>query len=114
MILTVILLFGLAALFGLTLAVMGVRYRRGSLVLSLGHAGTALLALTLLMVQIVQGSTHMLYNDAALLFFLALAGGVVLLALRATRRAPHMLVIGLHGSMAALALLLLVVGYTRG
>lgn len=113
MILYAILLFGLAAVIGLSLVVMGVRFHRGSLALGLGHAGIALTALTLLMVQIVRGHTQMLYNDAALLFFLALAGGVVLLAVRKDRKPPPMFMVGIHGAMATMALLLLVVGYTH-
>jgi hypothetical protein len=82
MILAAILLFCLAALLGMWLVVLGVRYRRGSLALAAAHAGVALLALGLLGRQIFGGPVNMLYNNAALLFVLALFGGLVLLALR--------------------------------
>jgi hypothetical protein len=112
MILVVILLFSLAATIGLIMVFIGIRYRRGSLVLGLGHAGIASLALTLLVVQIFRERVHhLLYNDAALLFILTLLGGLVLLALRESRKPPPMIVVGLHAAMALFALLLLVAGY---
>ena len=45
MILAAIVLFCLAVVLGLWLVVLGMRYRRGSLVLAAGHAGVALLGL---------------------------------------------------------------------
>ena len=114
MILSAILLFGLAVAFGLSLVVMGVRYHRGSLALGLGHAGVAVLALSLLVIQIFREHARLLYNDAALLFFLTLAGGIVLLAVREGRKPPPMVVVGMHAAMALVALYLLVKGYVQG
>ncbi|HKK04774.1 MAG TPA: hypothetical protein VKA50_02900 [Gammaproteobacteria bacterium] len=108
-----ILLFGLAALFGLGLVVMGVRYHRGSLTLGLGHAGIAMLALIVLAVHIFTTRINMLYDNAALLFVLTLGGGVVLLALRDGRKSPPMVVVGIHALMALAGLAVLVVGYVR-
>jgi hypothetical protein len=117
MILAAIALFCLAAGLGLWLVVLGVRYRRGSRALAAGHAGVALLGLGLLGRQIFSGPLHMLYNDAALLFVLALCGGLVLLALRISNREhrspPPMMGVSLHAAMALSALLLLVLGYTH-
>jgi hypothetical protein len=117
MILAAIVLFCLAALLGLGLVVLGVRYRRGSPVLAAGHAGVALLGLILLGRHIFSSPVHMLYNDAALLFVLALFGGLVLLALRMGNREhrspPPMIGVSLHAAMAITALLLLVLGYTH-
>ncbi len=115
MILAAIVLFSLAATLGFSLIVLGVRYQRSSLSLGAGHAGTAVLGLTLLGWQLFNGPVHMLYNDAALLFIFALLGGVVLLALRiqerGQRRPPPMVVVSLHAVMAVLGLLLLLAGY---
>ena len=98
MILAAILLFSLAAVLGLYLVFIGVRYRRGSLALGLGHAGIASLALTLLVVQLFHASSHsLLYSNAAILFVLTLAGGLVLLALREGRKPPPMIVVGPRG-----------------
>ena len=76
-----------------------------------------MLGLGLLGRQIFGGRVNMLYNNAALLFVLALFGGLVLLALRMTEREhrtpPPMFVVSLHAVMAMTALLLLVVGYTH-
>jgi hypothetical protein len=117
MILAAIVLFCLAALLGLWLVVLGVRYRRGSRALAAGHAGIALLGLILLGRHIFSSPVHMLYNDAALLFVLALFGGLVLLALRMGnhehRSPPPMFGVSLHAAMALSALLLLVLGYTH-
>jgi hypothetical protein len=116
-ILAAIVLFGLAALLGLWLVVLGVRYRRGSRALAAGHAGVALLGLILFGSHIFSSPVHMLYNDAALLFVLALFGGLVLLALRtgnhAHRSPPPMVGVSLHAAMAITALLLLVWGYAH-
>jgi peptidoglycan/LPS O-acetylase OafA/YrhL len=117
MILAAIILFCLAATLGLSLVVLGVRYHRGSATLAAGHAVVALLALGLLGKQVLTGPTHMLYNDAALLFVLTLVGGLVLLAIRISKRErrapPPMFVVSIHAIIALIALLLLVVGYTH-
>ena len=117
MILAAIALFSLAAALGLWLVVLGVRYRRGSLALTAGHVGAALLGMGLLGKQILGGPVHMLYNDAALLFVLTLIGALVLLGLRASAREyrtpPPMAVVGLHGVLALTGLLLLVMGYAH-
>ena len=117
MILAAIVLFCLAAGLGLWLVVLGVRYRRGSRSLAAGHAGFALLGLILLGTHIFSSPVNMLYNNAALLFILALFGGLVLLALRIGNREhrspPPMIGVSLHAGMALLALLLLVLGYTH-
>lgn len=117
MILAAIVLFCLAVMLGLWLVVLGVRHRRGSRALAAAHAGIALLGLVLLGRHIFGAPVHMLYNDAALLFVLALAGGLVLLALRLGNRdhrsPPPMMGVSLHAAMALSALLLLVLGYTH-
>jgi hypothetical protein len=117
MILAAIVLFCLAVVLGLWLVVLGLRYRRGSLVLAVGHVSVALMGLGLLGNQIFSGPVHKLYNISALLFVLALFGGLILLALRINireyRTAPPMFVVSLHAVMAIIALLLLVVGYTK-
>lgn len=117
MILASIVLFCLAVALGLFLVVLGMRYRRSSLVLAMGHASVALLGMGLLGQQVLDDSTHKLYNLASFLFVLALFGGLVLLALRMSQREyrtpPPMFVVSLHAIMAIIALLLLVLGYTR-
>ena len=117
MILAALVLFCLAVALGLWLVVLGVRYRRGSRALAAAHAGVALLGLILLGRHIFSSPVHMLYNDAALLFVLALSGGLVLLAVRIGthdhRSPPSMIGVSLHAAMALAALLLLVLGYAH-
>jgi len=117
MIFAAIVLFCLATALGLGLVVLAVRDRQGSPALAAGHAGIALSGLILLGVRIFSGPINMLYNDAALLFVLALAGGLVLLALRSGdrehRSPPPMIGVSFHAVMALAALLLLILGYTH-
>jgi hypothetical protein len=112
-----ILLFGLAVALGLFLVVLGVRHRRGSRGLAAVHGGFALLGLSLLGMQVFSGPVNFLYNSAALLFVLALSGGLVLLAVRLSNREqrspPSMFGVVLHAAMGLLALLLLVLGYVK-
>jgi hypothetical protein len=102
---------------GLFLVVLGVRYRRGSRILAAVHAGVALLGLSLLGMRVFSGPVNFLYNSAALLFVLALAGGLVLLAVRLSNHEHHsppsMFGVSLHAAMGLLALLLLVLGYLK-
>lgn len=112
MIVYIIALFSLAVLVGLYMVFIGLRFRRGSLALGIGHAGIASLALVLLVVQLLRSPGHsMIYNDAALVFVMTLAGGIVLLALREGRKPPPMVVVGVHAVMALFALMLLVIAY---
>ena len=117
MILVAIILFGLAVAFGLLLVFIGMRYRRGSLLLVVGHVGAALAGLGFLGWQISNGPSYKFYNISALLFFMALFGGLVLLALRISKReyrtAPPMFAVSLHALMAIFALILLVVGFMK-
>lgn len=117
MILTAIILLFLAAALGLWLVVLGTRYHRGSLPLSIGHAIIAVSGLGVLGVQVLEDPAYKLYNVAALLLMLTLLGGLVLLALRLSkhehRTPPPMFIVSLHAIIAAIALLLLVVGYVK-
>jgi hypothetical protein len=117
MILAAIVLFCLAVALGLSLVVLGVRHRRGSRTLAAVHAGIAVAGLGLLGMQVFNNPKHILYNDAVLVFVLALSGGLVLLAVRLgepdRHSPPSMIGVSLHAAMALLGLLLLVLGYAR-
>ena len=67
--------FFLAVVLGLTLVVLGMRYRRGSLALAVAHVVAALVGLALLLRHIADSATQRLYNLSAFLFVLALLGG---------------------------------------
>ena len=100
---------------GLSLVFMGVRYHRSSLALGLGHAGMALTAVILLIVHIVRdATTHLLYNNAALLFLLTLAGGIFLLITHNNKKFAPLAVVIAHASLALIALALLIEGYYQG
>lgn len=114
MLLAAIAAFVLAVTLGSGLVVLGVHKRRGSLPIAVAHAGSALLGLGLLLLHIFTTSTtERLHNLAALLFVLALLGGLVLLALRISKREYHtpppMSVVILHAAVGVFALVLLLV-----
>lgn len=112
MIFYAILLFALAVGLGAYMVFMGIRYKRGSKVLGLTHSGFAMVALIMLIVHIFRDATiNKLYNSAAILFVMAMAGGLVLLVTRKGSEPPLMVVVFIHAVMALLALTLLVVGY---
>jgi hypothetical protein len=117
MVLAAIVLFCLAVSLGAYLLILGVRHRRGSRTLAAVHAGIAIGGLGVLGMRVFRGPTRILYNDAVMIFVLALAGGLVLLAVRlgdTDRRAPPSTIgVGLHAAMALLGLALLVWGYMR-
>ena len=107
-------MFGLAILAGLSLVFMGVRYHRSSLALGLVHAGIAVTALILLLVHIFRDAgSHMLYNDAAILFLLTLVGGIVLLMTHNNKKFAPLLVVIAHASLALIAMALLIKGYIQ-
>ena len=110
--------FFLAVVLGLTLVVLGMRYRRGSLALAVAHVVAALVGLALLLRHIADSATQRLHNLSAFLFVLALLGGFVLLALRISKREyrtpPPMIVVFLHAAVGVFALLLLAVGTNNG
>lgn len=117
MILAAIILFCLAMALGLYLVVLGVRHRRGSRALAAVHALVALLGLSLLGMHVFSGRINFWYNSAALLFVLALIGGLLMLALRSgdqdKKSPPSMVGVSLHAVMGVSALVLLVLGYAR-
>lgn len=106
-----------AALLGITLAVIGLRQRRGSMPLALAHLLSAILGLGLLILHVTTAPTVRLFNLAALLLVLALLGGLVLLMLRAVRREyrtpPPMFVVVMHAALGIAALVMLLVGISR-
>jgi hypothetical protein len=107
-------LFSLAILAGLSLVFMGVRYHCSSLALGLVHAGIALTALILLIVYIArEAGSHMLYNNAAFLFLLALVGGIVLLVTRNNKKSAPLPIVIAHASLALIALALLIKVYIQ-
>jgi hypothetical protein len=104
---------------GVTLGLLVLRRQGSSLPLAIAPASLAVLGLVLLLRYIIDtpAPTPKMYNLAALLFIMALLGGLVLLALRVGRRefrtpAP-MFVVVLHAILGVVALLLLAVGYTH-
>jgi hypothetical protein len=101
----------LALLLGAALVLLALRRRRGSLSLALGHALAAVGGFALLLSALATAPTNKLQNLAALLWGLALLGGLVLLALRVARRefrtAPPLIAVALHALLGVLALLLL-------
>ncbi|HKK13046.1 MAG TPA: hypothetical protein VKA14_00105 [Gammaproteobacteria bacterium] len=111
MVTLIVVLFLLAAGGGLWLARKAARRERVSTPVALGHAAVAVLALGLLTQRVVSGPKVLLLNDALLLFVFAALGGLLLLVFRLDREPPPMMVIFLHGLVAAIGLSVLVTGY---
>lgn len=112
MLVSAIMLLFLTALLGMALVVLGMRYHRSSTVLAMSHGGVALVAFSLLVAHLLRSPVDMLYNNAALVLFLAISGGVVLFMLRDGKKPPPMVVVGLHAVVALGGLLLLLYGYS--
>ncbi len=108
-----VLLLTLAAILGFSLVVLGVRYHRSSLKLGLSHAVVALTGVLFLAIQIYIGPTDKYNNIAALLFFLAITGGLMLFALREPDRAPPMMLVLIHATAALSGLFILIIGYLK-
>lgn len=112
MLLISIVLFIIAVLLGSYVVYLGIRHQRGSKVLGLAHGGVATLALIVLIAQLLHDPViHKLYNGAAILFVMALTGGIVLLGLRDGNKPPPMIVVAIHAVFAGIGLWLLLLGY---
>ena len=96
-----------AAFFGILIVYTGIRFRRDSYKLAIGHATLALSGVTLLALQIYQDSSNKYYNAAALLLVLAIIGGGMLFALRERGKPPVFMMVLLHAVFALSGLVVL-------
>lgn len=111
---TLLVLFLLTAIGGVTLAVLEARGRGLPLKLSAGHGALGLVLLTLLILHDFQSPTDRLVNDATLVFVLTALGGLFLFGFRASRQKLPLAVVLLHGAFALAGVSLLALGAWRG
>lgn len=107
-------LLSLAVAGGLTMAVLHIRRSRVWFAAGLGHAALAAAGIVLLAFGVMRESQPMAINSALLCFALAAVGGVFVLLFRLEGESPPGFMVGLHGAMAGLALVLLWVGILDG
>jgi len=112
MLVAAIVLFGLAALGGSTLAFMRARDKSMPAPLSVGHGLLAATGLVLLIVGVIEAGTASLLGGVAVGgFALAALGGFGLLVLRLLGKPPSLAIIAGHALVATGSLAVLIAAY---
>lgn len=107
------LLFALAALVGITLATLHLKKKDVSVSLALVHGLAAAVGLVLLISAVVQMSSAGPAGVALAIFVIAALGGFVLFAMHLMRKKLPPGLIVVHGLLAVVAFVVLVVGLLR-
>ena len=107
------LLFALAALVGITLAALHLKKKDVSVSLALVHGLAAAVGLVLLIIAVVQMSSAGPAGVALAIFVIAALGGFVLFAMHLMRKKLPPGLIVVHGLLAVVAFVVLVVGLLR-
>ena len=106
--------FAIAALGGITLATLHLRQKGLPMPLALGHGLIAAAGLVVLIVAVVGGSTGSVVKVSLALFVIAALGGFVLFSFHLRRQSLPTPVVFIHGLVAIIAFLLLIVRIVRG
>lgn len=101
-----IILFALAAVIGITLAVMHIKKKTVPITYALPHGIVAATGLVLVLISYVQG--HAVVGLPLLLFIIAALGGFVLFATHFRSRPLPVPLIVIHAVVAVIAFLLLI------
>jgi hypothetical protein len=109
-----VVLFALAALLGITLAVKHLKNKDAPISLALVHGLAAALGLVLLIVAVVQMSSAGLAGVALAIFVIAALGGFVLFAMHLMKKSLPRGLIFLHGLAAVVAFVVLLVFLLNG
>lgn len=107
------LLFALAALVGITLATLHLKKKDVSVSLALVHGLAAAVGLVLLIIAVVQMSSAGPAGVALAIFVIAALGGFVLFAMHLMRKKLPPGLIVVHGLLAVVAFVVLVVSLLR-
>lgn len=102
-----VVLFALAALLGLTLAVQHLKKNDASISLALVHGLAAAVGLLLLIIAVVQMPSAGLAGVALAIFVIAALGGLVLFAMHLMKKSLPRGLIFVHGLAAVVAFVLL-------
>jgi hypothetical protein len=105
--------FALAALGGIILAVLHLTKKTAPIPLALLHGLLAAAGLVLLIIAIVQMSSAGLAGVALIIFIIAALGGFVLFAIHLKKRPLPGGLIVIHGLVAVIAFIVLLVDLTR-
>ena len=114
MLIIAVVLFAIAALGGITLATLHLRHKGLPMALALGHGLLAAAGLAVLIVAVVGGSTGSVVKVSLALFVIAALGGFALFSFHLRRQSLPTPVVFIHGLVAIIAFLLLVVTLVRG
>lgn len=114
MLFALLILIGLVALAGCTLALLGARGHAVPLPVSALHGVVGIVAIVLLTIHDVHFPHNMLVNAATVMLMLTATGGLLLFGFRAGRQPLPGIVVGVHAGFAAVAAALMVFGYVRG
>lgn len=114
MLLTLLALFCLVAVGGITMALLEHRGRALPLSVSASHGAAGIVIIVLLVLHDLGMPGNRLVNSATVVFILAATGGLLLFSFRAAKQKLPMLVVLLHGAFALAAVGLLLAGYLGG
>jgi uncharacterized membrane protein len=114
MLLTLLILVVIVMLAGLTLAILGMRRRQLPLMVSSLHGIAGVILIVLLIFHDLHFPHNNPVNAATVLLVLTATGGLLLFGFRAGRQPLPGLVVSLHAGLAAVALMLMIVGYAHG
>jgi hypothetical protein len=107
-------LFAVAALGGISLATLHLRRKGLPMVLALGHGLLAVSGLVVLIVAVIGGSMGTVVNVSLAVFVIAALGGLALFSFHLRRQPLPTPVVFIHGLVAVIAFVLLVVRIARG
>lgn len=108
-----LLLFSVTLVAGLSLAIYGFRAHRGLPLVGYGHGLLGVIALTVLFQRVLHGPIDLGFNSAAFLFSLTVVGGLLLALFKLRREPPALPFVLLHGTVASVAYLVLVLAFVH-
>lgn len=114
MLLTLLILFALVAIGGVTLALLEHHGRALPLPVSASHGAAGIVLIVLLVMHDLGLPGNRMVNSATVVFILAATGGLLLFSFRAAKQKLPLLVVLLHGAFALAAVGLLLAGYLGG
>jgi hypothetical protein len=106
-------IFALAALLGITLAAKHLKKKNAPIPLALVHGLAAAVGLVLLIIVVVHMSSAGPAGVALGIFVIAALGGFVLFAMHLMRKMLPPALIVLHGLLAVVAFVVLLIGFLR-
>jgi hypothetical protein len=113
MLIAAVVLFALAALFGIILAALHLKKNDAPISLALVHGLAAAVGLVLLIIVVTQIPSAGLTGVALAIFIIAALGGFVLFAMHLMRKPLSRGLIFIHGLAAVVAFVLLLIGLTH-